>query len=165
MKLSEQYEMINRYRQTTPVDVEGLVTALGVDLHYAYLGPEVSGMIERCGDGYRITINAVDPPTRKRFTIAHELGHYMLHRPLIGDGLDDDRAYRSTAVGQYHNTAVGPREETEANKFAANVLMPLHLINRLHANGVTDVKDLARELGVSEHAMSIRVGEPYPRAL
>lgn len=53
-------------------------------------------MLERVGDTFLITVAANDPLTRQRFTLAHELGHYMLHRTLIGDGLDDDRAYRST---------------------------------------------------------------------
>lgn len=160
MKISDEYEIINRYRKSAPVDVEALASSLSVPVHYAFLSSEISGMIERFGAGYRITVNAIDPITRKRFTIAHELGHYMLHRSLIGDGVDDDRAYRSTALGKYHNTAIGPRQETEANKFAANLLMPYHLINRLQDEDVRDPADLAKRLGVSRHAMCIRLGIP-----
>ena len=85
----------------------------------------------------------------------------MLHRHLIGDGLDDDRAYRSTSKGKYHNTAIGPRKETEANRFASTILMPKNLIEELRAGGVNDVREFARRLGVSEHAASIRLGIPY----
>lgn len=161
MKLSEQYAQINRFRRSAPVDVEGLAEALGVDVQYAYLDSDISGMIERVRNGHRITVNARDPITRQRFTLAHELGHYMNHRHLIGDGLDDDRAYRSTDIGRYHNTQIGPREETEANRFAANVLMPMDLIEHLQRTGLTEPADLAKRLKVSPQAMSIRLGIPY----
>ena len=70
MRLSDQYETINRFRRKAPVDVEGLAEALGVDVHYAYLEDGISGMIERGAlDVYMISINADDPPTRQRPTL------------------------------------------------------------------------------------------------
>lgn len=159
--LSEQFETVNWFRRNAPVDVVGLATALGVRIRGSFLPSDISGMIERDGNGYAITVNANDPKNRQRFTIAHELGHFMLHRELIGDGIADDRAYRSTDSGRYRNTAIGPREETEANGFAANVLMPYELIETLKRTGITSVDDLASRLGVSRHAMSIRLGVPY----
>ncbi len=159
MRPSEQFETINRFRQTPPVDVEGLAEALGVDVHYAWLDDRISGMLERRPNGkYVISVHAPDPPTRQRFTIAHELGHYILHRERVGDGVGDDRAYRSTNVGRYHNTLIGPREETEANRFAASVLIPKGPTARLQAQGITDPKELAAKLGVSEQAMRIKLG-------
>ncbi|WP_316975925.1 ImmA/IrrE family metallo-endopeptidase [Shumkonia mesophila] len=162
MTLSEQLSVINRFRKQAPVDVEALAKALGIGVRYAFLDAEVSGMIERSKDGRCvITVNAADPPTRQRFTLAHEISHYMLHRHLIGDGLDDDRAYRSTAVGKYHNTNIGPKHETEANKLAASILMPHELIDDLKRKGHQNPAQLARALNVSEHAMSIRISVPY----
>lgn len=163
MKLSEQLETINEFRKAPPVDVDGLAAAIGVPVHRAFLEEEISGMIERTkSGGYQIIVNALHPRTRQRFTVAHELGHYMLHRKLIGDGVDDNRAYRSTDAGKYHNTDIGPDEETQANRFAANVLMPYDLIEELKGRGLVRPSDLASELGVSEHAMCIRLGVPYP---
>lgn len=156
MRLSDQWEIINRYRQSAPVDVYACAVSLGIEVKEAWLGADVSGMLERGGIGYKITINASDAETRKRFTLAHELGHFMLHRHLIDQGLDDDRAYRSTSVGRYHNTAIGPKEETEANRFAADVLMPRDLINR-HRSGKT-ADQMADLFGVSRMAMEIRLG-------
>lgn len=167
MKLSDQLKMINRFRTHAPVDVEGLANALGIDVRYSFLEKGISGMLERLkdGSGYCITINASDPPTRQRFTIAHELGHYIFHRNLVGDGVDDDRIYRSTEVGRYHNTAIGPAQETEANAFAANLLMPHTLIKQERAElGGDNVAELARRFGVSEQAMSIRLGVRYDKA-
>ena len=160
MKLSDQWEAINKARRTLPVDVEQLAETLGVKLQKAYLGPGLSGVLERNGEEFRITINADDPLTRQRFTLAHELGHYMLHRHLIGDGVDDDRAYRSTVGGKYYNIRIGPEQETEANKFAATLLMPKPMIEHVRSIGAS-VGDMATQFGVSEHAMSSRLGVPY----
>ncbi len=160
MKYADELSLVNHFMETAPVDVEGLARALGVRVRRAWLDGQLSGMIERNTDGkYVITVNASDRHERQRFTIAHELGHYMLHRSLIGDGVDDDRAYRSTSGGKYHNLNIGPRQETEANRFAANLLMPRELISKLKRDrGLRTTDDLATALAVSKQAMAIREG-------
>jgi Zn-dependent peptidase ImmA (M78 family) len=157
---SDEWELINEARRHIPVDVANLARALRVQVKAAFLDLDISGMIERGPLGFTITYNHGDSSTRQRFTIAHELGHFMLHRHLIGDGVDDDRAYRSTTAGKYHNTRIGPREETQANKFAANLLMPADLVKR-EFERTQDVAETAKLFGVSEHAMSIRLGVAY----
>jgi Zn-dependent peptidase ImmA (M78 family) len=162
LTLAEQLDLIISFRKSAPVNVEGLVASLGIGLRYVSLPADVSGMIEKAGDTYVISVNAADPPTRQRFTIAHELGHYVYHRHLLGDGVEEDRAYRSIATGRYRNTNIGKREETEANKFAVNLLMPLELIDAVKRDeGMTTPEQLARRFGVSVHTMSIRLGVPY----
>ena len=156
--ITNLFEVINSYQNTAPVDVEGLSRALGVPVNYAYLGSDISGMIERRKDGgYSISVHQNDPPTRQRFTIAHELGHFIYHKDKIGDGINDDKAYRSTNAGKYHNTNIGRKEETQANRFAANLLMPWDLISRLQKQDVTDHKEIADRLGVSHRTMLIRL--------
>ena len=157
-----EFAVINRYRETLPVNVQGLCEELGIKVHKAFLDPEISGMIESKGSGkFMVSVNASDHTNRQRFTMAHELGHYMLHRSLIGDGIDDDRAYRSTNKGKYHNTNIGPREETEANKFAADVLMPWALVKECKESYIGDPdklsSTLASQFGVSRQAMEIRL--------
>lgn len=165
MHYSEELSLVNRFRQTAPVDVEALAFALGVPVQYAYIDPDTSGILERTGDGrFRIIVNADHPHTRQRFTIAHELGHYMLHRRLIGNGISDSRIYRSATSGAYRNPNIGPKEETEANKFAVNLLMPEHLVKEVQQRGYNSFAAQARALGVSEQAYCIRIGEPYPAA-
>ena len=166
MGLAEKLSIINHYRRADPpIDVEGLAKALGLTVHYAHLPDGLSGMLAPADKSYVITVNASDPATRQRFTIAHEIGHFLFHEILIGDGLDDDRAYRSTQSGRYRNTAIGPAEETEANKFAASTLMPHEvvekMVEKMKPEGRNHPRDLARLFGVSEHAMSIRLGVPY----
>lgn len=153
------FSFISDFQNSAPVNVDALCKALGIKVNYAHLGADVAGMIEKIKDDvYLISVNANDPITRQRFTIAHELGHYVYHRDKMGDGIDDDRAYRSTNVGKYHNTNIGQREETQANIFAANLLMPWGLISSLQDQGISDPDELASRLGVSKQAMYIRLG-------
>ena len=159
MNIADQWDVLTSARRTAPVPVEKLPAQLGIGLKKAWLDEGISGMLERKSDGrFHITINALDPPTRQRFTLAHELGHYMLHQRLVGDGVDDDKAYRSTHRGKYHNTLIGPQEETEANKFAANLLMPKDLIVAEWSKDGATLQSMAVLFQVSEQAMSIRLG-------
>jgi len=161
MKLSDQWESINKFRRSIPVDLDALALSLGLNVQYAYLTDGISGMLEKQSDDrFVATINFGHVVTRQRFTLAHEIGHYILHRSLVGDGLDDNMAYRSTDVGKYHNTKVGPKEETEANKFAAELLMPRKLVDQDWSNGLGcySEEDMASRYGVSLPAMKIRLG-------
>lgn len=162
ISFADQWRVISAARKEVPVDVEGIPEKLGIQYRKAFLPRDISGMLERLGDTFQITVAANDPHTRQRFTLAHELGHYMLHRKLIGAGLDDDRAYRSTEVGKYHNISVGRREETQANRFAANLLMPLELIAREwnafnRDNSPKTVEEMATLFQVSKQSMDIRL--------
>ena len=101
---------------------------------------------------------------RRRFTAAHELGHYVYHRELIGDGIYDDAAYRANDFsGRYRNPKIRMEHETQANRFASVVLMPTELIDRLERDrnlkphNPQDVREMARLLEVSEQALRIRL--------
>jgi Zn-dependent peptidase ImmA (M78 family) len=100
--------------------------------------------------GYSIFINHADPIRRKRFTLAHELGHYMLHRDLIGDGLIDDAMYRSK-LGEWY--------ERQANRWAADILMPAAIVRGLFRGGMRSLAHLSDQLDVSEDAIRIRLIE------
>lgn len=144
------------------MNVEGLADELGVRVKREFLADDISGELVHLGDGkYQINVNWADAITRQRFTIGHELGHFIFHRHLIGDGVDDNRAYRSTNQGRYFNQAIGSRQETEANRFAASLLMPDSLIEQLRREGLTPPQ-MADRLQVSQQAMCIRLGIPYP---
>jgi Zn-dependent peptidase ImmA (M78 family) len=148
-----------------PVDIIGIIRTLGIE-YVEELRPEsLSGLIERHGDGYRIMVNSAHNQARRRFTAAHELGHYVYHRELIGDGIYDDGAYRAHGLSgaYYSNPKILPEHETQANRFASVVLMPSRLIERLQQERNLNmydpraVKELARLLEVSEQALRIRL--------
>jgi uncharacterized protein DUF955 len=150
---------ILRFQSSPPIDVTGIADAFGINVwESSKLGPEVSGMLfkdQHFGgkSGYSISVRAQDPYVRKRFTIAHEIAHYLLHRQQFGEGLSDDQFYRSGLSGA---------QEAEANKLATDILLPLHLIQALIGSGTNDVSVLATMFQVSPAAMMIRLGIPIP---
>jgi Zn-dependent peptidase ImmA (M78 family) len=152
-------EIIRKHWDSRPVPIETIINEIGLEFDREYLDDDISGFIERKADGtYRIVVNAWHAPTRQRFTAAHELGHYIYHRELLGDGVGDNRAYRADGPAK-PNPNIRPVHERQANSFAANVLMPRHVLASL---GDQTVSTLANSFGVSPEAMRIRLGRPQP---
>lgn len=145
------FEIADRFLDRAPVDLDGMATALGVAVKRDVEMPAgVSGHITRTRAGYEIAVNASDPPARQRFTLAHEIAHYLLHRNLLDGGIEDDRMYRSR---------LGGFVERQANHLAAQLLMPANLVRFACQAGATDVARLAHAFGVSDQAMQIRLRE------
>lgn len=166
-KPKSNLEILREYAAQRPVDVIGAANAIGVHVVVDDLPDGISGKIQRLADGrYQIVANRREPEYRRRFTIAHELGHYMYHRSLIGDGVSDSPAYRAPDETIYETTPLERVHERQANQFAANLLMPKALIRRAEVDhpGI-GVADLARLFNVSEDAMRIRKGLPTLRQL
>jgi len=144
------------HMSSAPVDVFELARDLDIIIKEEKLGSEISGSIESIGDRFKITVNQADSNNRKRFTVAHELGHFMLHSRLINSGITDNKLYRS--YDDRKNKKVCSHHETEANTFAANLLMPEKLIEDLYSkNQHISNSELAARLGVSEQALTIRL--------
>jgi Zn-dependent peptidase ImmA (M78 family) len=139
----------------TPLKLSELASRLGVRVVASTLPPGVSGELRPAPrGGFVISINRHDSPRRQRFTVAHELAHYLLHRDQIGSGIKDDVLYRS---------GLSDSREAEANRLAAQILMPIVQVGeKLKAYGgiATEavVSNLAADFGVSEAAMRIRLG-------
>jgi Zn-dependent peptidase ImmA (M78 family) len=97
-----------------PFPVERLANMLGYDSYYFLPSDNtrhISGAVEH--DQHRILINQLDPVSRQLFTLAHEIGHIILHKNL-GNKID----FRSSLANTNDPT------EKEANRFAAELLMP-----------------------------------------
>ena len=138
-----------------PVDVEGVAKALGISVNYERLDNDVSGLMLVENDVARVAINESHHRNRQRFTLAHEIGHLLLHTK--GDRVFVDRRFfrnQWSSKGEL-------REEIEANAFAASLLMPRSLIEQyLETEGGitdTDVFRLATRFEVSEQAMTLRL--------
>lgn len=153
----EKLEVIKRYQATAPVDVFAIARDLGIPVYvYDNWPDDLSGLIAKDAtyggsSGYLIGVNGKHATTRQRFTVAHELAHFVLHEDQIGDGLTEDALYRSRL-----SNAV----EAQANRMAADILMPWSLINEVPP-AEWSVKELARRMKVSPSAMAIRLGVPY----
>src|SRR5690606_21904859 len=78
------------------VDPVRLANSLGVRVYNAKFGePGISGLLAKRGDTATIYVERDDPPVRKRFTIAHEIGHFLLHlQNSEGEFVDDVDNFR-----------------------------------------------------------------------
>lgn len=142
-----------------PVDPVVLANRLGMSVHNAkFADDNLVGMIAKRGDKVTLLVNGSDPPYRKRFTIAHELGHHFLH--LLDDGEFVDTETELFRQPQEEQGEVTPerRREIQANMFAAALLMPAdEVVSRW--KGCRSVAEMARLFNVSESAMGIRVDQ------
>ena len=152
-----QRKILETHLSNFPVQLGALARDLGVSVKVSTMKPGVSGQISHEGNGYVIRVNRNEMRERQRFTIAHELSHYLLHRSIIDaspEGIVDNVLYRS---GKAENI------EFEANRLAAEIVMPAANVNhRLRELGgvVTEyvIELLATEFKVSKSAMEIRLG-------
>lgn len=154
---AQHQEILNGYSKHVPVPVGRLASDLGLTVSLASLTPSISGLIEPSSDtpsGFRIRINRYEVDGRQRFTIAHEIAHFLLHRDHIRSGIVDSVMYRS---------GLSSKREAEANRLAADIIMPYpRLLDELERlGGVRDevsAAALARTFKVSLPAMKVRLG-------
>lgn len=147
--------VIERHHCVTPIAIGAIARDLGLTVKKATLEAGISGEIKKDGDGYVIRVNRHDVKERQRFTIAHEISHYLLHRDKIGDGIVDDILYRSN---------LSDTLEAQANRLAADLIMPWHAIQErinMHHNLKDEAlhEQLAKDFEVSTTAMKIRLGK------
>lgn len=130
-----------------PIPVEDLIVGLGIAVQDVEADATISGAAEFDVDARTATIwvNRRESVVRQRFTLAHELGHIMLHPP--------GRQYRDETLSDSSHM------ETEANRFAAELLMPAETVRQLALQSELSTRALARAFGVSVPALTIRLHE------
>ena len=150
-------ETINRYLADYPVKLGQIAKDFEVSIKVSSLSAGVSGQITRENGHYLIRVNRHEARERQRFTIAHELAHFLLHKQLIDsspDGIKDNVLYRSGAPEHI---------EYEANRLAADIVMPMPLVEKVlreEFEGVVTeatIEGLAARFQVSKAAMEIRL--------
>jgi Zn-dependent peptidase ImmA (M78 family) len=142
------------------VPIEDIVKTRGITIRVMDL-KEISGLLVRDSNVTVIGVNKTHPLTRRRFTIAHECAHALLHD---GKEVRYDTDFRVDFRSDTSSLGVDV-EEMEANFFAACILMPRRfleadpLICELDVeDAAPTVKALAARYKVSTQAMSIRLG-------
>jgi Zn-dependent peptidase ImmA (M78 family) len=146
---------ILKHQQVLPIQIGSIAKELGLVVKSSTLQAGISGEIREENDKFVIRVNRHDSKSRQRFTIAHEIGHYLLHRDRIGDGIVDDILYRSSLSNAL---------EAQANRIAADILMPIKLINE-SLNSLSSKKgealyeSVAQIADVSPTALKIRLGK------
>ncbi|MGJ5177912.1 ImmA/IrrE family metallo-endopeptidase [Bradyrhizobium oligotrophicum] len=153
--------------------VDGLAASVAEHLHYQP-GQDLEPIVGRLGgrirvqdvlefnrvssgsiriesqNDFQIVLAAHTGPTRDRFTIAHELGHYFLHY------IYPNQTGRSVSKLEAQRYGTG-RVEWEANWFAAGFLMPANVFRYQFTQLSGSIPLLADRFGVSVEAASIRI--------
>jgi Zn-dependent peptidase ImmA (M78 family)/DNA-binding XRE family transcriptional regulator len=134
-----------------PVDVYEIARGLGVQVVGWNFDESVSGLFLDVGSKAVIGVNKDHAVVRRRFTVAHELAHYVL-RHVERFHLD------LTTINSLHGDPPGyePQLERDANNFAAELLMPEPWVVSLASEEVT-VLELSRRFRVSQEAMGFRL--------
>jgi Zn-dependent peptidase ImmA (M78 family) len=149
-------ELLSVYSEplVPPINVLKLCQDVGINVYATNFteedGEDVSGSIEIEDRKPVIYVNQEHPETRQRFTIAHELGHWFSgHLADTNDKIIDNATCRRSSYWD--------EKERQANKFAAELLMPSILLKKAITSGIKDVHDLALLFNVSVEAMSYRL--------
>lgn len=152
-----------------PVDVASIAEHYDIEVKLERVDDDLSGFLLRDDSGTAIIgANRNHHENRRRFTIAHELGHFLLH--------EAERVHLDSRASGYALQLRSPVSATgenvnerEANLFAAEVLMPAKFLEKdLRASGSVDLldddekvskvlKSLAKKYKVSVQALTIRL--------
>jgi Zn-dependent peptidase ImmA (M78 family) len=142
-----------------PVPVDRIAKLAGAEVAYNNFNNEVSGVLIRRGGKSVIGVASEQSKERQRFTIAHELGHLLLHE---GEEVHVDKVFKVNFRSPVSSAAVDV-EEIEANAFAASLLMPIGFLRSDLRGVLFDIEDdeqvevLAQKYGVSTQAMGYRL--------
>lgn len=154
-------KILTDFKITSPaVPIEKIAKKMGAKVRFSPLDEELSGMIYIKNGTPIIGINSFHAPNRQRFTIAHELGHYVLEHSGLSEAVHVDKILMRGSIA-----ASGTDEiEIEANRFAAEILMPVKFVqDELHGKifDIDDekaIQDLAKLFKVSTAVVQRRLG-------
>jgi Zn-dependent peptidase ImmA (M78 family) len=144
-----------------PIPLDRIVEHYGITKVQLSASSDIFGAILRESGKVMIAINPDQHPNRQRFTLAHELAHYFLHYsddmgPLEHVDTDFRVSWRNTLSSQGVDW-----NEIEANRFAAALLMPEHLLRKdLDSFAILDkdaIQRLSSTYSVSRLAMQFRL--------
>ena len=158
--MARELEIVQRYMAQPPVNVVQIIRDLGIRFRSQPMRDGKSGYIEHEDGQFTITVNSSEGSQRQRFTAAHELAHYLLHRDLLvergGLARHDDSLFGEFAS---NNPAqpFRPSHEVEANKLAAQIIMPKEAVSENYVPDFDNVEVVSELFGVSEAAMAIRL--------
>jgi len=151
---SDQKNIILKYQNEFPIKIGAMAKELGIVVKRATLKPGLSGVIREVGGTIVAKINRHDSLERQRFTLAHEIAHFLLHRDKIGDGIEDTMLFRSSLSDSL---------EAEANRLAADLIMPFSLIDLVNFPEGTrlevKIERIATLAELSIPALEVRLGK------
>lgn len=154
-------KIIQKHSLATPFDLKELVSKYATLIYRPIPIRGVDGVtlnLKIPGKTPKIIVNSTQPETRQKFTLAHEFGHIIIPWHL-GTIIDDlySKEYKSFVYGEI---------EGEANRFAAELLMPkdwvLLKFSKLKNLGVLQ-KHIVDKIALSGQAVAIRIVQVLPK--
>ncbi len=145
------------------VNVEKIAESNNIQINFAELEDDLSGFLIVKNNRGTIAVNSTHHINRQRFTIAHELGHYFLH---ANDDKNENVFIDKKVFHRGQSASEGTiRMEIEANRFAAELLMPRFMMKEAVAEVGDDIDlsddltilSLANKFNVSEQALTYRL--------
>jgi len=135
-----------------PVDLRAVVAQCGLKYEEVdYFPDDVDALIVTTEDGSVAVVNKNQSITRRRFSLAHELGHFVLHRN--GSVVEESVSIDSPPTGDSEGGGTSIAER-EANLFAGELLVPLELLKKNFRPGMT-AADVGAIFEVSESVAAI----------
>ena len=144
------------------LDINNLCKKLKIKVFNATFDDKnIAGAIEHLDDGsWQIQIKETDNSNRKRFTAAHELGHYIswLYKSESFTDLDTNGFHTDFSISKtmHRSQDNNNKAEYEANEIAGRLLMPRDLVDQL-VKEEKSIEDMAICFGVSIPAMTVRL--------
>jgi len=140
-----------------PVNPIMIAQSMGIKVHGMNLPDDVSGaLMKERGSSPEIFVSKTDSKNRIRFSIAHELGHYvrrLLDEEKVPDEYENEE-YEYIDLRDGNSKSGNDPEEIFANNFAANLLMPSNELKRQKGKSVYQLMNL---FGVSGEAIRYRL--------
>lgn len=143
-----------------PIIPSDIANNYGLTLIYADFAKQhsdVAGFLDI--DKKTIYINNADAPNRQVFTIAHELGHWLLHKEIIKENPSKYSVFLRRPLAFKENDFM----EKEANCFAANLLVPKKFL--LDYKDIADISTLAQIFIVSQEVIGFRLKDLQTKSL
>ena len=132
--------------QTSPINVAELARHYGIKVDLRPMEDDISGHLSLKNGTWHISVNSLHHWKRQRFTLAHELGHFFLHRWKC-QNFTDKMLFRKNETSPM---------EVEANNFAADLLMPEREFRDYIGEKSSKVEELAEHFAVSALAVRVR---------
>lgn len=143
-------QFLSKYKlKERKINLNTVARFLNIKIIQETLPKNISGVFFREGKHLFIYINDNHPEQRQRFSIAHEIGHYLVH---------STSAFNFGREEQFFLRAKGifSPDEVDANQFAAELLMNEELLTKDFYEDAS-LESLAKKYDVSMEAMNYRL--------
>ncbi|WP_053071983.1 ImmA/IrrE family metallo-endopeptidase [Ornithinibacillus contaminans] len=135
-------DLIKKNNYSPPIPVDDLVFKSGLELREVSSEMDIDAKFDP--QKMRITVNRLETNLfRRRFSVAHELGHFILQHHINPWEYEDRDTGKSFI-------------EPEADEFAGSLLLPEHLLSEQIKKG-TPLKDIQKMFQVSNQALWVRI--------